>query len=146
MTTDFSLMDIMGNFTGGSVSPDLSTDVVSTATTQAVTTPEVVEKKPSFVNPKFMLKTAAVAPVAGVEPAAVAPAVSGDYNARIAQAESGGRADIGFHAPGKSTAFGPYGITAGAYQDARKVNPALPEDITQANPEQMTQAQNSCDC
>jgi len=34
-------------------------------------------------------------------------------------------------------------MTAGAYQDARRVNPNLPADITQANPQQLTQAQNA---
>jgi hypothetical protein len=77
-----------------------------------------------------------VAPVAG-------PAKPIDYNASIAQQESGGRADIGYHDKTKSTAYGPYGLTAAAYQDARKLNPELPEDITKASPEQQTAAQNA---
>ena len=72
-----------------------------------------------------------------------APAVPQDYNASIAQQESGGNANIGYHDRNKSSAFGPYGMTAGAYQDARKVNPSLPADITQANPQQLTQAQDA---
>jgi hypothetical protein len=64
------------------------------------------------------------------------------YNASIAQAESGNRADIGYHDKTKSTAFGQFGITAPAYQDARRVDPNLPEDITKATAEQQTRAQN----
>lgn len=76
--------------------------------------------------------------------APAAPAVpQQQYNQYIAQNESGNRPDIGYHMPGKSTAYGPYGITAGAYQDARRANPALPADIAQATPEQMDQAQNA---
>ena len=74
----------------------------------------------------------------------VKPAVpQQDYNASIAQQESGGNTNIGYHDRNKSTAFGPYGMTAGAYQDARRINPSLPADITQANPQQLTQAQNA---
>ena len=65
------------------------------------------------------------------------------YNTSIAQQESGGRQDIGYHDKAKSTAFGPHGLTAAAYQDARKRNPNLPADITQANPQQLTEAQNA---
>jgi len=64
------------------------------------------------------------------------------YNTSIAQQESGNRADIGYHDRTKSTAFGAYGITAPAYQDARRVDPSLPADITQATPEQQTRAHN----
>jgi hypothetical protein len=65
------------------------------------------------------------------------------YNQSIAQQESGGRQDIGYHNQQLSSAYGPYGITAGAYEDARRANPNLPADIRQATPEQMTQAQNA---
>ena len=64
------------------------------------------------------------------------------YNASIAQAESGNRPDIGFHDRAKSTAFGAFGITAPAYQDARRKDPSLPEDITKANADQQTRAHN----
>jgi len=93
---------------------------------------------------------AAVAPVA--QPMAPAPRaivaqpVVPDqmaYNAAIQQQESGARPNIGFHNQQLSSAYGPYGITAGAYADARKANPNLPADITQATPEQMNQAQNA---
>jgi hypothetical protein len=86
-----------------------------------------------YVNPKYVLKKEPVAPVAD----------TAAYNASIAQQESGGRADIGFHDKSKSSAFGTYGLTSGAYQDARKLNPNLPADITQATPEQQTQAQDA---
>jgi hypothetical protein len=65
------------------------------------------------------------------------------YNQRIAQQESGNRPDIGYHNQQLSSAYGPYGITQGAYEDARRANPALPADIRQATPEQMTAAQNA---
>ena len=138
MTYDFSLQDIMGNFTGGAVDPSMDATAVSTATTQVSETAQPTE----YINPKFRLKTAAVAP-SGAAPAPAAPAVPSSYNASIAQQESGNRPDIGFHDKKKSTAFGTYGLTAGAYQDARKLNPTLPEDITQATPEQQTQAQDA---
>ena len=135
MTYDFSLQDVMGNFTGGAVDPSM--DAVSTATTQVSEIPQPKE----YINPKFLLKTAPVAPANPLE--APAPAVPSGYNASIAQQESGGRPDIGFHDKKKSTAYGTYGLTSGAYQDARKLNPNLPADITQATPEQQTQAQDA---
>jgi hypothetical protein len=70
--------------------------------------------------------------------APTAPAV--DYNSYIAQQESGANPAIGYHDQSKGTAYGTYGLTGGAYQDARKANPALPQDITQATPEQQNQA------
>ena len=73
----------------------------------------------------------------------VTPVAPADYNARIAGMESGSRPDIGYHSPGKSTAYGTYGMTQAAYADARRANPNLPSDITQATPEQQTQAQNA---
>jgi len=143
MTTDFSLMDIMGNFTGGPANPADMPDYASTATTQPVAgEPITAEPKKSYINPKFLLKTSAVAPTEAA-PTPAAPVVPSSYNASIAQQESGNRPDIGFHDKKKSTAFGTYGLTSGAYQDARKLNPTLPEDITQATPEQQTQAQNA---
>lgn len=65
------------------------------------------------------------------------------YNASIQQQESGNRPNIGYHNQKLGTAYGPYGITAGAWADARRANPNLPEDITKATPEQMTAAQNT---
>jgi len=65
------------------------------------------------------------------------------YNQRIAQQESGGRQDIGYHNQQLSSAYGPYGITQAAYQDARRRDPSLPADIRQATPAQMTAAQNA---
>jgi len=132
MAYDFSLQDVMGNFTGYAPGPAEPTEV-NTATTSAVATPEVIEKKTAFVNPNLALKTEPVAPVAD----------QAAYNASIAQQESGGNPNIGFHDRNKSSAYGPYGMTTGAYTDARRVNPSLPEDITKANPEQLTQAQNA---
>jgi hypothetical protein len=73
-------------------------------------------------------------------PAPIAPA---SYNQSIAQQESGNNPNIGYHNPQKSTAYGTYGMTQGAYADARRANPNLPQDITQATPEQQTQAMNA---
>jgi hypothetical protein len=85
---------------------------------------------------------APAAPVAPQAPAAQPAFNQQQYNARIGAQESGNRADIGYHDRTKSTAAGQYGLTAGAYQDARRSDPSLPEDITQATPEQQTQAMN----
>jgi hypothetical protein len=91
-----------------------------------------------------------VAPVAPVQQMPVAQPVAmpqpvdpAEYNRQIAQQESGSRPDIGFHNQNKSSAYGTYGLTNAAYQDARKLNPNLPADITQATPEQQTAAQNA---
>ena len=65
------------------------------------------------------------------------------YNASIGAQESGNRPNIGYHDRSKGTAYGQYGITDAAYQDARKANPSLPQDKTQATPEQQTQAMNA---
>lgn len=92
---------------------------------------------------------AAVAPTRSLAPSTniaggYVPAVPGAaYNQYIAQNESGANPNIGYHNQARSTAYGPYGITASAYQDARRLNPALPEDITKATPEQQTAAQNA---
>ena len=91
-------------------------------------------------------QTAQGTPVAAVPMAtrSIGPAVPGaNYNAYIAQNESGNNPTIGYHDQSRSSAYGPYGMTAGAYQDARKLNPALPQNITQATPEQQTAAQNA---
>jgi hypothetical protein len=78
------------------------------------------------------------APVAG--PVPFNPA---DYNRSIAAQESGANPNIGYHNQQLSSAYGPYGMTAGAWQDARRANPNLPADITQATPEQMTAGQTA---
>jgi hypothetical protein len=76
-------------------------------------------------------------------PAGARGPVSPDYNANIARQESGNRPDIGFHDRNKSSAYGTYGMTSAGYEDARRVNPNLPADITQASPEQQTAAQDA---
>lgn len=79
--------------------------------------------------------TAPIAPTPTMDQAA--------YNANIARQESGGRQDIGYHDTTKGSAYGPYGITAAAWQDAQRANPALAGvPIERATPEQMTAAQN----
>jgi hypothetical protein len=78
-------------------------------------------------------------------PSEVAPVAPDQttYNANIARQESGARPDIGYHDPSKGTAYGTYGLTSAGYTDARKLNPNLPADITQATPEQQTAAMDA---
>ena len=73
----------------------------------------------------------------------IQPVAPTDYNASIAQQESGNRPDIGYHDRSKGSAYGTYGMTSAGYEDARRSDPSLPADITQATPEQQTQAQNA---
>jgi len=73
----------------------------------------------------------------------IQPVAPTDYNASIAQQESGNRPDIGYHDRSKGSAYGTYGMTSAGYEDARRADPSLPADITQATPEQQTQAQNA---
>jgi len=61
--------------------------------------------------------------------------------AYTAQMESGNRPGIGFHAPGKGTAYGTYGITAPAYADIQKANPKFAgRAITDLSPEEQGEA------
>jgi hypothetical protein len=128
---------------------------VTTSTNQTATTPELnttglnAPKLETGTGPT-QIPSGPISPEVAPKPApqmnlpVVKPAVpQQDYNASIAQQESGGNANIGYHDKNKSSAFGPYGMTAGAYQDARRINPSLPADITQANPQQLTEAQNA---
>ena len=89
-----------------------------------------------FVNPApARTETPAPAPVAGLPT---------DYNQRIAQMESGGNADIGYHDRSVSSAFGKYGITDKAWTDAQRANPALAGvRKDQATPDQMEAAQST---
>jgi len=73
----------------------------------------------------------------------IQPVAPTDYNASIAQQESGARPDIGYHDRSKGSAYGTYGMTTAGYEDARRADPSLPADITQATPEQQTAAQNA---
>ena len=75
-------------------------------------------------------------------PAPMSPDDLARYNAKIRLAESGNRPDIGFHNTALSTAFGPTGLTAAAWQDARRADSSLPEDIRQASQEQLARGQN----
>jgi hypothetical protein len=94
------------------------------------------QKVITYENGSKTVETKQEVPAGGaIDPAA--------YNASIARQESGARPDIGYHDPAKSSAFGTYGMTSAGYADARKVNPNLPADITQATPEQQTSAQNA---
>jgi len=77
------------------------------------------------------------------QPVAPQPMNQQAYNANIARQESGANPNIGYHDRSKGTAFGTYGITDAAYADARRANPALPADKTQATREQQTAAMNA---
>jgi len=61
--------------------------------------------------------------------------------AYTAQMESGGRQNIGYHNPGKGTAYGTYGITAPAYAEIQKNNPKFAgRPITSLTPEEQGEA------
>ena len=92
---------------------------------------------PAIQQPRVrpVQQTAVAQPVAPISPE--------DYNRMIQRQESGNRPNIGFHNQQLSSAYGPYGTTAAGWADARKVNPNLPQDITQATPEQLTAGQNA---
>jgi hypothetical protein len=141
---DLSLRDVANEFfTGPSVPGNINTatsrlNVGPTVEAGQGTAPDnplnqVAGAGRGYVNPKYVLKKEPVAPVAD----------TAAYNASIAQQESGGRPDIGFHDKSKSSAFGPHGLTTAAYTDARRINPNLPADITQANAQQLNEAQNA---
>jgi hypothetical protein len=120
-------MDAMGNYTGGSVDPFAAPDNSTTATTQvAQTAPAPQSTRVNGIPSKYRTGP-----------------VSADYNASIAQQESGNNPNIGFHNREKGTAYGTYGLTDAAYQDARRANPNLPVDKTQSTPEQQTAAMNA---
>jgi hypothetical protein len=129
---------------GQPVSPDESAAETARLQRQAQTATGVPQGNDLSALARNFIKPAQQqeAPPAPPAPPAT-PAVPANYNNYIAQNESGGNANIGYHNPQASTAYGPYGMTAGAYQDARKLNPALPQNITQATPEQQTAAQNA---
>jgi hypothetical protein len=106
--------------------------------TQKVTisgTPEAL----SAANPRTPTVVAPVAPA----PAPQGGMTQQQYNEYIARNESGGRPDIGYHMPGKSSAFGTYGITNAAYQDIQRADPQFANrPITSLNPQEQTQAQD----
>jgi len=95
------------------------------------------EMAPAIQQPRVrpVQQTAVAQPVAPISPE--------DYNRMIQRQESGNRPNIGFHNQQLSSAYGPYGTTAAGWADARRVNPSLPQDITQATPEQLTAGQNA---
>jgi hypothetical protein len=151
--------DEMGNYTGygadtGPVSPydfeaedrkkeELKQQLEAEAKRQDELASEVSHKQEvttygdgsRTVNTTHELPAGAAMPIAPVAPT--------DYNANIAQQESGSNPNIGYHDRSKGSAYGTYGMTAGGYEDARKVNPNLPADITQATPAQQTQAMDA---
>jgi hypothetical protein len=114
---------------------------------QTVETKKEIPPSAAQVNAEVVANARSMAPPQAPQAAQPQPAPQlqfdrNAYNTSIAQAESGNRPDIGFHDRTKSTAFGLFGITAPAYADARKRDPSLPEDITQATAEQQSKAQN----
>ena len=147
-------MDAMGGYTGFNQEEDeeerrrreaaLNAPVTEKITynadgTQKVTisgTPEAL----SAANPNTPT-VSAPGPVAPTEPqGGMTP---DQYNAYIARNESGNRPDIGYHMPGKSSAFGTYGITNAAYQDVQRADPQFAgRPITSLSPQEQTQAQD----
>ena len=82
---------------------------------------------------------------AAAKPAAAPVAPAQDYNKFIAQQESGGKPDVGYHygtEPGRaSSAYGTYGITAPAYKDIQQADPYFANrDITTLNKEEQARA------
>lgn len=72
----------------------------------------------------------------------MAPTITPDQQAAyIAQQESGNNPNIGYHNPSKGTAYGTYGLTAPAYADVQRVNPAFAgRGIETLTPEEQTKA------
>lgn len=107
--------------------------------TQKVTisgTPEAL----SAANPRT---PTVVAPVASTAPAPQGGMTQQQYNAYIARNESGSRPDMGYHMPGKSSAYGTYGITNAAYQDIQRADPQFANrPITSLTAQEQTQAQD----
>jgi hypothetical protein len=146
--------DAMGNYTGfdeGPVSPydfeeeekrkeQLKRELEATVKAETELANEVSRKEEitEYGDGSRTVKTTKEIPANRVQP--VAP---DDYNANIARQESGNRPDIGYHDRSKGSAYGTYGLTSAGYEDARRRDPSLPADITQATPEQQTQAQNA---
>ena len=118
---------------------------MSAVAPQQTTDPQEIARRQQAMQ-AMMAKQQAAAPAAAAAPAGpVAPAPMNQqaYNANIGAQESGNRADIGYHDRSKGTAYGQYGITDAAYQDARRADPSLPADKTQATPAQQTAAMNA---
>jgi hypothetical protein len=147
--------DAMGNYTGfdeGPVSPydfeeeekrkeQLKRELEAAVKAETELASQVSRKEEitEYGDGSRTVKTTKEIPAGGK----VQPVAPDDYNANIARQESGNRPDIGYHDRNKGSAYGTYGMTAAGYEDARRVNPNLPADITQATPEQQTQAQNA---
>jgi len=105
----------------------------------APVTPVVSESAPA----PAVVAAPAPAP-APARPAAAVSALPQDYNSRIAQMESGGNPNIGYHDRNRSSAYGKYGLTDAAWTDIQRANPALAGvRKEQATPEQMEMAQNT---
>ena len=109
----------------------------SGAVTQPVRSPATPESRP-------------LPPAGGSQPARApaAPAVPGDmtaYNQYINQNESGksGQFDFKYHNPGKSSAYGMYGITRGTYDMIARLDPYFAgKPITSLTREEQTLANN----
>ena len=144
--------DAMGNYTGfdeGPVSPydfeeeekrkeQLKRELEATVKAESELADTVSRKQEvtEYGDGSRTVKTTKEIPAKG-------PVAPTDYNANIARQESGNRPDIGYHDRSKGSAYGTYGLTQAGYEDARRVDPSLPADITQATPAQQTQAQNA---
>ena len=84
------------------------------------------------------------APATGTAAAPSAASPTGDAAARVAANESGANPNIGYHDLSKSSAYGTYGITKGAYQDIQAANPKFKDrPITSLTPAEQTEAFNT---
>lgn len=146
--------DAMGNFTGFDdvgepVNPydydeeerkkkELRTQLETAQKQQEELASQVSQKQEitTMADGSQVQKTTKKMPAAG-------PVNPADYNASIAQQESGNNPNIGYHDRSKGTAAGMYGMTDAGYADARKLDPNLPADRLQSTPEQQTAAQNA---
>ena len=84
----------------------------------------------------------ATAPSAATGTQTIMP--NGNAAARVAGNESGANPNVGYHDLSKSSAYGTYGITKGAYQDIQAANPKFKNrDITTLTPAEQTEAFNT---
>lgn len=103
--------------------PKLPTQVAPVQPQQPTPQPQVAGAGRGFVNPT-----------------PIAPAIPNQAQ-YTAQMESGNNPNIGYHNPNLGTAYGTYGLTAPAYSDVQRANPAFANrPITSLSPEEQTQA------
>ena len=120
--------------------------MAQTAMAQPTQAPEPVVQPPAMAQPT-QAPEPVVQPPAMAQPSIAQPAVpvtgavNPDYASYIGKNESGNNANIGYHNPTLSTAYGQYGITAPAYKDIQKTDPYFAgKDITSLSAEDQKRA------